>query len=114
MPELRVWLALALLAGPAAAGAQSAEWREDWNARIDAHEQLRDHPCGDFAFEPWAKRFLSGCDLAAETRTADCSARLSWVTERAAQCRVWKNWLLRNHNQRVRHDEIPEPPTRVR
>ena len=115
MTELRLGLALALVALPIAALAEPGEsWRDEWNARVDAHERLRDHPCGDFAFEPWARAFLSGCETGMEARAADCDERLDWVTDRAAQCRVWKNWLLRNHNQRVRRDDIPEPPTRVR
>lgn len=120
MAELRAALLSALLVLALGAGAASTEpdpgdrWRSEWNERIDQHEQLRDHPCGDFEFEPWAKAFLAGCEPAPDSRVEACEERLDWVTARAKQCRVWKNWLLRNHNRRSRRDGIPEPPTRVR
>ncbi len=87
-------------------------WRSDWNARVDANERRRDHPCGDFAFDPWAKSFLDGCTTSGSG--GDCAARWKWVDARSKQCRVWKNWLLRNHHRSERRDELPEPPTKVR
>ena len=94
--------------------AERGAWSRDWNARVDATTELMAHPCGDFAFDPWADAFLAGCSLEAREADGDCGRRAQWVAERAGQCRVWKLWLLRNHNQRVRDDTRPEPGTRVR
>ncbi len=89
-----------------------AQWGNEWNARVAASAELMAHPCGDFAFDPWADSFLAACPL--EVRAGDeCDGRARWVRERARQCRDWKSWLLRNHNQQVRDDTTPEPETRV-
>lgn len=55
------WAPMAI-AGSVDSKTERAAWKDDWNARIDAHEKRRDHPCGDFAFDPWADAFLAGCE----------------------------------------------------
>ncbi|MBW2244567.1 MAG: hypothetical protein JRH01_21490 [Deltaproteobacteria bacterium] len=115
------WL-LVLLGWSAAAGAGSVDpkqereaWKESWNARIDAHKELRDHPCGDFAFDPWADAFLADCqgEGASMRSEADCKRRTDWVWERSRQCSVWQDWLLRNHQKHER-SKAKEPSTRVK
>ena len=97
-------------------GAWRAAWARDWNARVDAHEQRRDHPCGDFRFDPWAREFLAPCESYSASgeimTTAECEARTAWAWERSRQCNVWQAWLLRNHHKQTRN-AAPEPETRV-
>jgi hypothetical protein len=88
-------------------------WKRDWNDRVDRAVARREHPCGDFAFDPWADGFLSGCAGDPEAMSADCRERFEWVLERSEQCQVWQEWLLRNVNRHERRDDLPEPPTRV-
>lgn len=93
-----------------------AQWAAEWNLRVDAHEELRDHPCGDFRFDPWARDFLAPCEsyganTAALTRD-ECEARQAWAWERSRQCNEWQAWLLRHHHQQTR-SAAPEPETRV-
>ncbi|MAE95477.1 MAG: hypothetical protein CL910_12520 [Deltaproteobacteria bacterium] len=91
-------------------------WAADWNARVDAHRRLRDHPCGDFAFDPWVDEFLGACERYTEGGGAlspgECEARSAWAWERSSQCATWQAWLLRNVHKHERVDS-PEPETRV-
>ncbi len=118
---LAVWLlSLACTHEPDVAapdtGPWRAEWARDWNARVDAHEERRDHPCGDFRFDPWAREFLAPCETYSGSgqamTTAECEARTAWAWERSRQCNVWQAWLLRNHHKQTRNP-APEPETRV-
>ena len=86
------------------------EWKITWNDRIDASEDLNHHPCGDFVFDAWAENFLAGCKLGS---SEECDSRIAWVWARARQCDEWQAYLLRNHFQHVRRDEIPEPDMRL-
>ncbi|MCP3985589.1 MAG: hypothetical protein GY723_14460 [bacterium] len=90
-------------------------WAADWNARVDAHARLRDHPCGDYAFDPWADSFLAGCqgEEAGNRSKAECKERNAWVWERSRQCNTWQSWLLRNHHKHKR-SKSKEPQTRVK
>ena len=108
-------LAAAWLAGCALPGerAHRAEWKREWNARVESNRELLAHPCGDFAFDPWADAFLAACSTEAREGDGECGMRARWVAERSRQCRDWKQWLLRNHNQQVRDDTRPEPETRA-
>lgn len=100
----------------AGADAWRAQWATEWNARVDAHGERRDHPCGDFRFDPWAREFLAPCETytaSGEAMTpAECEARNAWAWERSRQCNEWQAWLLRHHHQQER-TELPEPETRV-
>ncbi len=91
-----------------------SNWTSDWNARIDASPGRNEHPCGDFVFDAWAQTFLWGCELGSNSALdlapdAKCGQRLAWVWARSRQCDVWQEYLLRNHFQHVRRDDIPEP-----
>lgn len=94
-----------------------AQWAVEWNARVDAHAELRDHPCGDFRFDPWARDFLAPCETyvrgAPAMTSAECEARNAWAWERSRQCNEWQAWLLRHHHKQARTN-APEPETRVR
>ncbi|MCP5060333.1 MAG: hypothetical protein GY937_26845 [bacterium] len=112
----------ALMGWSVVAGAGSVDpktereaWKENWNARVDAHERLREHPCGDFEFDPWADAFLAGCQGgdAPKQAKAVCKRRMDWVWERSRQCDVWQEWLLRNHQKHER-SKAEEPPTHVK
>lgn len=81
-------------------------WKDDWNERVDASESRTDHPCGDFVFDSWAEDFLSGCEPGSSSA---CDHRHTWVWARSQQCDEWQQYLLRNHFQHVRRDDIPEP-----
>ncbi len=97
------------------APAWRAQWAAEWNARLEPEPVLRDHPCGDFAFDPWVQDFLAPCETyggAAEMTAAHCEAREAWAWERSRQCNVWQEWLLRNHHKHSR-ESAPEPNTRV-
>ena len=85
-------------------------WKDDWNTRIDVSEGRNDHPCGDFVFDAWAQTFLTGCEPGSD---AECDQRLEWVWARSRQCDEWQEYLLRNHFQHVRRDDIPEPDMHV-
>lgn len=111
-------LALALAGGLAACGSlgpgdPERGWQREWNQRADAAAIRWENPCGDFRFGPWADAFLAACEPEDRLGGDECEHRRDWVGERKEQCQVWKAWLLRNHGQRVRRDDIPEPPTRV-
>ena len=96
--------------------ASQPEWSADWNRRVDNVPNFISHPCGDFAFDVWAEEFLEGCGdtrLGTGVETAECEQREDWVWARSDQCNVWQEWLLRNHNQRVRDDLTPEPMVKV-
>jgi hypothetical protein len=112
----RLWHSLPLLIAPllfcAGRPVEHPQWKADWNVRVDASADLMSHPCGDFAFDPWADAFLDGCGEAQTQAEAECRLRSDWVWERSRQCEVWQSWLLRNHNQRERID-ASEPETRV-
>jgi hypothetical protein len=89
-------------------------WKADWNARVDASSDLKQHPCGDFVFDVWADDFLAECKRPNSGMEKECGRRTEWVWERSRQCAKWQDWLLRNHNRQQRSDDAPEPETRVR
>ena len=91
-----------------------AEWKADWNARVDAAESRKDHPCGDFVFDAWADDFLVQCKYPSQEMEAECRERTEWVWARSNQCSKWQDWLLRNHTKQQRRDHLKEPETRVR
>ncbi len=109
-----------VLALPAAAAAEApldelrAAWARDWNIRIDANTVLKQHPCGDYAFDPWAYSFLAACEPGGRVAAseAECEARTDWVWARSRQCNTWQTWLLRNHGAGSR-SAAQEPETRV-
>lgn len=110
---------LLLLLVTACGSSSKAEWRRawtaQWNTRVDAHQQLLDHPCGDFAFDPWVDAFLAPCEpptAGSELGAGECKARNDWAWERSDQCAIWQAWLLRNVHKHERV-EAPEPETRV-
>ncbi len=103
-----VWIGCS---GFGAHGPEWEQWKADWNARVDAAEQLEQNPCGDFEFDPWADAFLKGCDPV-DPEPGACSDRARWVWERSRQCDKWQTWLLRHHNKRERVAQ-PEPQVRV-
>lgn len=114
---LSLLLGFAVLAEPVEFSAKVSRiaWTADWNARVDAHLELLDHPCGDYAFDPWADAFLESCQGKPETRPSklECEVRTDWVWERSRQCNVWQTWLLRNHRKHQR-SKAKEPETRVK
>ena len=85
-----------------------SNWKNDWNARMDASPGRNEHPCGDFVFDAWAQTFLTGCDPDSDS-DLECEQRLAWVWARSRQCDEWQEYLLRNHFQHVRRDDVPEP-----
>ena len=101
---------------PSSKGEWRRAWTGEWNARVDAHRELRDHPCGDFAFDPWVDGFLAPCEhpteASREISAGECKARNDWAWERSDQCQIWQAWLLRNVHKHERV-EAPEPETRV-
>lgn len=111
-PILTLWLVGGLLACPASSE-RRAEWAADWNTRVDDMPDFLSHPCGDFAFDVWADEFLEGCSEPTTGSEQECEERTDWVWARSDQCSVWQDWLLRNHNQRVRDDLTPEPMVKV-
>lgn len=93
---------------------EGASWATEWNARVDAAEDIRDNPCGDFVFRPWAESFLAECERPTRVQQRECERREAWVRERSTQCSDWKEWVLRDRNRRGRRDNFPEPEVRVR
>lgn len=95
-------------------GGEGASWAAEWNARVDATEDIRDNPCGDFVFRPWAESFLAECERPTRVREKGCERREAWVRERSRECSPWREWVLRDRNRRDRQDHFPEPDVRVR
>jgi len=95
-------------------GGEGASWAAEWNARADAAEDIRENPCADFVFDPWAESFLAECERPTRVRKMECERRDAWVRERKIQCSKWREWVLRDRNRRERRDSFPEPEVRVR
>ena len=83
----RLWHSLPLLIAPllfcAGRPVEHPQWKADWNVRVDASADLMSHPCGDFAFDPWADAFLDGCGETQTQAEAECRLRSDWVWERS-------------------------------
>lgn len=114
MQALRLCAPGLAVLGLACASPGEAEWKTDWNARVDAAQELSERPCGDFVFDAWADEFLEQCNDPSPELEDECRDRMEWVWDRSNQCASWQDWLLRNHNRRERRDDLKEPETRVR
>jgi hypothetical protein len=95
-------------------GGEAESWAAEWNARVDAAEDIRENPCGDFVFAPWAESFLAECERPTRVRKMECDRREAWVRERSLQCSKWREWVLRDRNRSDRQFRFPEPEVRVR
>ena len=90
-----------------------ASWKADWNRRADSATTRWQNPCGDPEFMPWALAFIADCEPEERIAHEECARRQRWLEQRVDQCRVWRDYLLRNHGKRVRDDGAVEPPVRV-
>lgn len=95
-------------------GEERASWAAEWNARADAAEDIRENPCADFVFDPWAESFVAECERATRLLKKECERRGAWVRERSRQCSEWREWVLRDRHRSERQFSFPEPEVRVR
>ena len=105
-------VAVTALTFGAPAVAQQADWKAEWNARVQNARRVQEHPCGDMIFTSWADAFLEPCTRSDPDPDVKCWARKLWVQTRLDQCAPWTRYLKRNYNKRKR-DDSRMPPSAI-